>query len=584
MRAQSLERALPVIAGFIADRTGIEIVRGSRAATDNKVIFLPQRRCELDISEKDLVKTVAYLYHESGHMRHSNFNLSATTPIQRAITGPLEDIRIENLIMGEFPAARRYLSRLTEMLVQDTDGGASFPMLSGSETDAEIIQRYILYRLRHEALRQAPMKGVSENAIEVARNRLPATMLTRLDALMFQVTDCASEDEVFELSDAIISMIKEEQEKEEEKKRQEQQQQQQQQQPGQSDDDGTADDENHEADPDESGQPGSTSDETADSEAEDEATSSSTQSSGAGGGVVEENAAETLANILGMTESQVQEDIGEMLEAALNAAAVNEAQVGVSVSMPNNHKASLKSFDVDMARLRGNINAVRTKTLQWMSSVAEEDVVHSRSGMQIDSSRIWSSRLGGSIFVRTDEGIDLNAAVSIVIDRSGSMSSTIGQAAQAAVATMLAFDVPGLKTQVTVFPWYQDRDEGVSVIKRWEESPRQFAGRITHLTTDGGTPMAEAILFAASDIMRREESLKIIMVVTDGDPDDKTATRYVIERARESGITVVALGIGVDPSLVFTEKYAASINDVGALSSSMVRLVKTAFEDRKTLQ
>ena len=217
-----------------------------------------------------------------------------------------------------------------------------------------------------------------------------------------------------------------------------------------------------------------------------------------------------------------------------------------------------------------------------MSSVAEGEVSHSRSGMQIDSSRIWQGRFGGSIFVREDEGIDINAAVSIVIDRSGSMSHTIGHAAQAAVATMLAFDVPGLKTQVSVFPWYGgNRDEGVAVIKRWDESPKQLAGRVASLSTDGGTPMAEAILFAASDVVRREETLKIVMVVTDGDPNDREATKYIIDRARADGITVVGLGIGVDTSPVFDSRYAATITDIGELSASMVKLVKAAFEDNR---
>jgi hypothetical protein len=59
MRAQSLDRALPAIAGFIADRTGIQIIRGDRAMTDNKAIYLPKRRSEIDIIERDIVESVA---------------------------------------------------------------------------------------------------------------------------------------------------------------------------------------------------------------------------------------------------------------------------------------------------------------------------------------------------------------------------------------------------------------------------------------------------------------------------------------------------------------------------------------------
>ncbi len=609
MRAQSLDRALPAIAGFIADRTGIPIIRGDRAMTDNQAIYLPKRRSEIDLTERDLVESVAYLYHEAGHMLHSNFSLGATNPLQRAITGTLEDIRIEHLVIGKFPAARRYLSRLVGIVVEDgVDGQRGFPALDGSESEASILQRYMMYRLRHEVLRQEPIAELSAGAIKVAQQRLPAGMLTRLDALMFQVTDCANEDEVFELAAAIIEMIKEEKEKEQKQKRQQQQQQQQQsgqqggqqqqssgQQDGQGDDQqqGSSSGDPAEGD-EEGGQGGQQGQADQDSESGgqgsgqsgsskgEEGDASSQSARGAGGTGSGPDMEQALEQLLNMSDQDVEEDMGEMLQNAINAAANAEGYDGVHVPMPNIHKARLGAVPVDMAQLRASVNATRTRTLQWMSSVAEGEVSHSRSGMQIDSARIWQGRFGGSIFVREDEGIDINAAVSIVIDRSGSMSHTIGHAAQAAVATMLAFDVPGLKTQVSVFPWYGgNRDEGVAVIKRWDESPKQLAGRVASLSTAGGTPMAEAILFAASDVVRREETLKIVMVVTDGDPNDREATKYIIDRARADGITVVGLGIGVDTSPVFDSRYAATITDIGELSASMVKLVKAAFEDNR---
>lgn len=616
IRAQSLDRALPSIAGFIADRTGIPIIRGDRAMTDNKAIYLPRRRSEIDLTERDLVESVAYLYHEAGHMLHSNFKLAATNPLQRALTGTLEDIRIEHLVIGKFPAARRYLSRLVGMVVEDGVSGTSgFPALDGSESESAILQRYMRYRLRHEVLRQEPIAALSAGAIKVAEARLPHGMLTRLDALMFQVTDCTTEDDVFELADAIIAMIKEEKEKEQERKRQQQQQQQQsgnqasqsqaQQQgtqSGEQDDgqdanqqQGQSSGEEQEGD-EEGGQGGQQQGQSENSESgdgspsqsgssQDENCEASQQSGrGAGGaGSDEDGSEDALEQLLSMSEQDVQEDLGEMLRSALNAAASNEGYGGTCVPVPNVHKANLSSVPVNMAQLRASVNATRTRTLQWMSSAAEGDVSHAHSGMQIDSSRIWQSRLGGKIFIREDEGIDINAAVEIVIDRSGSMQHLIGSAAQAAVATMLAFDVPGLKTQVSVFPWYSSGDEGVAVVKRWDESPKQLAGRIQSLTTDGGTPMAEAILFASSDVIRREETLKIVLVVTDGEPNDRRATQHVIERARADGVTVVGLGIGIDVSPVFDTRYAATIANVGELSASMVKLVKAAFEDNRRI-
>ena len=607
MRAQSLERALPAIAGFIADRTGIPIIRSDRAATDDVAIYLPRRRSEIDMTEQELVRSVAFIYHEVGHMKHSNFKLAATNPLQRAITGVLEDIRIEHLVLGKYPAARRYLSRLVGMMVEDAaNGGAGFPPLDGSESEATILQRYMLYRLRKEVLRQAPIAAVATSVIAVANARFPRGMLTRLDALMFQVTNCTTEDDVFELADAIISMIKEEKEKEQERERQQQQQQSgdedaneqaQQQGPASGDQDdgrqqgqasGSDGDEDGEEGGQQQGQPGDSSKsgdagQSQSGSSQEENNAAFTQSGqGAGGSGSDDGMDAALDQLLNMSDQDVEEDLGEMLQNALNTAASNEGYGGACIQTPNVHKARLRTVPVDMAQLRASVNATRTRTLQWMSSVAEGEVVHSRSGVMIDSSRIWQGRFGGNIFIREDEGIDINAAVEIVIDRSGSMSHLIGQAAQAAVATMLAFDVPGLKTQVSVFPWYNSGDEGVAIVKGWDESPKQLAGRIASLTTEGGTPMAEAILFAASDVIRREETLKIVLVVTDGDPDCRETTKTVIERARADGVTVVGLGIGVNVAPVFDAQYAATITNIGELSASMVKLVKAAFEDNRS--
>jgi cobalamin biosynthesis protein CobT len=89
--------------------------------------------------------------------------------------------------------------------------------------------------------------------------------------------------------------------------------------------------------------------------------------------------------------------------------------------------------------------------------------------------------------------------------------------------------------------------------------------------------MAEAILFAASDILRRQETLRIVMVVTDGDPNELASTKEVIKTVRAAGVTVVGLGIGVDPSEVFGEPYSATLHDVAELSGAMVKLIKSSM-------
>ncbi|MCZ2112916.1 MAG: VWA domain-containing protein [Anaerolineae bacterium] len=586
IRAQSLERALPAITSFITERTNIPIVRADRAATDGNVIYLP-RLPELDLEERDVVKTVAWIYHENGHIKHSDFSLSGNTPLERAIAGVLEDIRIEGLVMRTFPAARRYLCRMVDILVEDGEAGkypCFKPALEGA-TEAEVLQYYMLYKLRHDVLSQRGVAPVLEPTAKVAEARFPVGMKTRLDALMYEVVNCESEREVFDLTAAIIKMIKEEKEKEEDKERERKQRESSSGAGNGQPQAGAGDPSQGESSGESGGETGEQGDtqSTANSSGEGGQQAGepeqSESSSGAGGNGA--GGAKALEELLSMVDDQVAQDVGEMLEQAINQAAAKAEWTRKSVAMPNVHPMKLRRSAVDMNKIRASINAIRTKTLNWMSSASETDKLHSRAGVMLDFSRLHAVPFGGDVFVRESEGIDLNAAVSVLIDRSGSMQSEIQQAAYAAMATMLAFDVPGIETQVSVFPTCVGGEEGVGVIKRWQEAPRDLASRIASLTTDGGTPMSEAMLWAAADLVRREETLRIVVVVTDGQPNNLESAKDVVARARADSIAVVGLGIGVDPSGVFGEKHSAALTDINELSGAMVKLIKASMAEAR---
>ena len=269
------------------------------------------------------------------------------------------------------------------------------------------------------------MEGIAKQAEAFARQRLPAGMMTRLTALMYQVTECASWKDVLELADAIIQMIQDEHEKEQ--KRAEQAAQQDAGQPP-SDVSGQQDSLSSQAggsgrqDVENGQEPGPAEQGGCAGDDEGEASQPAESTGGLGTG----SADQALERLLDTTDEDVPEDLGEMLRKALNGAAANDTWDGESIAMPNVHPARLPIRSVDMSGLRGSVNATRTRTLQWMSSVAEGEVSYSHAGMRIDSSRIWQGRFNGAIFCREMEGIDLNAAVSILIDRSGSMRDIIG--------------------------------------------------------------------------------------------------------------------------------------------------------------
>ena len=572
IRTESLERALPAIAGIIANRTGIKVVRGEKAATDGKVICLPKFN-DLSLTPTQVAKAVGLIYHEDGHILHSTFGSRLTQPVARSIENVLEDIRIEQKMMRTHPAARRYLNETVNAYVAAGLAGAErhcFAIRTEQDSEARILQAYMLYRLRHDVLRQQGVAPVLGPTAQAAKAKFSAGLMVRLDALMFEVSNCESTEDVQALSLEIVKMIKEEKEKQEEQRQQSQSSVPDAPQGAAGEGEG-----GNGAEPGSDSALGGLPSGVDDG---DEGGNSSQEgvAHGAGG-----TGSGDLDSLLDMGEDELDASLGEMLAQELGELAEEHDRNSTKVTMPNIHRFTLRNGTADIAALKASINAIRTKTLQWMASVTETDDQHAKAGLMLDFTRLSEARLGGDIFVSRTEGIDLNAAVSIVIDRSGSMSCTIQQAAQAAVAAMLAFDVPGIETQVAVFPAYGNingvYDEGVAVVKRWDEPPARLAGRIASLTTDGGTPMAEAVLFAAADIVHRPETLKLVMVVTDGDPDNVDATRAVIDRVRQSGISVVGLGIGVDPTAVFGDRFAAPLHDVRELSSAMVRLVKSSM-------
>lgn len=172
------------------------------------------------------------------------------------------------------------------------------------------------------------------------------------------------------------------------------------------------------------------------------------------------------------------------------------------------YRADIKPRPYDLDAIRAASNATRTKTLQWLSSLTDGDETHARSGMQIDPSRIWSGRFGGSIFLTADDGIDTSADIAIVVDRSTSMNRRIREAMKATVASVSAFQVPGIDTHVSVFPWMHNEDSGVAVIKGWNESLNVLSARPNLSVPQVVRRWLKQYCLQAIEIIRRPKALR----------------------------------------------------------------------------
>ena len=141
--------------------------------------------------------------------------------------------------------------------------------------------------------------------------------------------------------------------------------------------------------------------------------------------------------------------------------------------------------------------------------------------------------------VKHDHGHD----VDIVIDASGSMcGSSQYLAAKAAWCTWHAvFGLPDTTVRVTEFGGGSDHDVRELIPVRRSASFKEMCRRYEII---GSTPTHLGVLESVRSLLGRPGMNKLMLVVTDGSPDELDWTRQSLVSARKAGIEVVTIFIG----------------------------------------
>ncbi len=63
--------------------------------------------------------------------------------------------------------------------------------------------------------------------------------------------------------------------------------------------------------------------------------------------------------------------------------------------------------------------------------------------------------------------------------------------------------------------------------------------------------MAQALSYAAADLLACREDRRLVMVLTDGEPDDPPEVLRLLTLCRQTGIEAVGVGIGIDVRHLF---------------------------------
>ncbi|EGR7942964.1 VWA domain-containing protein [Vibrio vulnificus] len=542
-----LKNALPIVAAAYGEKFGVKVlIQGQDAFTDGERIVIPTAN-----PDDPHFQQIAwgYLAHEAAHIRHTNFDMvqkASSKPIRKALLNIIEDVRIENELAKDYPGTRRSISQVIEFMV-DTQQMCVPERLE----PASNLQAWLLFRLRCHFLGQKALTPLYQAVDERVRQLFPAAAMSRLSAMLTAVPSLASTGEVLKLVDAIVATLKEES------------------RPPQDESDADRGDD--------IGQDTSNESNNGSDSQTPEAASSATGDVAETGCSDNSDQADNLRQALETSAAQFETDTFAQVAEVLSEQA--EGHQGVTpLSLPQAEQAMLG--DEAILTLSASESAQIRARLRGMVQSSQDNRNHAkRHGLRVATHRLAASQAGESrLFIQRQPRIAPNAAVHLLVDISGSMGKPIGEgnrkyfhvANEAALALAMALEgIPGVVPAVSYFPGIHQE---VSIALLPKQSVRHRAACFDQKPR-GCTPMAQAMWFAANSLLAQKQKRKLMIVLTDGDPDDWAATHDIVDRCRRSGFEL--LGIGIQTRSV--EKFfpqSIVINDVKDLKRELFEVTQ----------
>lgn len=542
-----LKNALPIVAAAYGEKFGVKVlIQGQDAFTDGERIVIPTANPD-DPHYQQIAW--GYLAHEAAHIRHTNFDMvqkASSKPIRKALLNIIEDVRIENELAKDYPGTRRSISQVIEYMV-DTQQMSVPEQLE----PASNLQAWLLFRLRCHFLGQKALTPLYQAVDERVRQLFPAAAMSRLSAMLTAVPSLGSTGEVLKLVDAIVAMLEEES------------------RPPQDESDADGGDD--------IGQDASNDSNNSSDSQTPETDSSATGDVAETGDSDHSDQADNLRQALEASAAQFEPDTFAQVAEVLSEQA--EGHQGVTpLSLPQAEQAMLG--DEAILTLSASESAQIRARLRGMVQSSQDNRNHAkRHGLRVATHRLAASQAGESrLFIQRQPRIAPNAAVHLLVDISGSMGKPIGEgnrkyfhvANEAALALAMALEgIPGVVPAVSYFPGIHQE---VSIALLPKQSVRHRAACFDQKPR-GCTPMAQAMWFAANSLLAQKQKRKLMIVLTDGDPDDWAATHDIVDRCRRSGFEL--LGIGIQTRSV--EKFfpqSIVINDVKDLKRELFEVTQ----------
>ena len=609
VQMSTLTNALPIVAAAYGRKFGVQVqVGGSQACTNGKLIQIPALT---DDPEAKLL-AFGYVTHEAGHLRHTDFAVwPPTSPVGVFIEGVIEDVRIENALLQDYPGSRVTMDAVMTALIKRQQ---LVPVTEADEP-TDVLCNGFLALARYHFRGQKELAVHAQTAESIMRAKFTARFVNRLRGLMTEINGLQSTADSKALALQILELMNEESQPQPPAAQQTGEGQEQQppdanasgqgHQPAT--DSGTGNDQDssqqeqgqkggsesankpetvhqdndqaqgaegagkpekgHQDSPnDNSGeqdQPGNAGQPGAQEQADDGGQAGNPGQEGAG--------RSALRSTLSAGTDDLPKDVFATVAELLNA-----AQMHTPTLLP-----TLVPFQGDHAQGSRMLNQVRDHsahlTARLQGLVQAQRLTKNRTtkqGRVLDPNRLHRVAVNDArIFARKEHKQQPNTALHLLVDLSYSMRYGRDRTAlEAGMALAMALEnIPGVTQAITAFPGHLgDGDQVVKLLGHGERVADQV-GRFVQ-EGRGSTPMTGALWFAAADLLARTEPRKVILALTDGEPNHLPSAKDMIKKARQEGIEVIGIGIQQDVRGLFP--VAITIHDVGDLKRELFRIAE----------
>ena len=614
------------MASILADKYGVQVeIGGDNAMTDGDTIYLPNlpQHC----SNEFIGLLRGFLYHESAHIRYSDFELlenTALTDFEKYVWNSIEDWRIEKKLSEHFSGCKANFHWLIHYVF--CKGGKR-----NKKSLKDNLADWLLLKVRSWDVVKLEKQV---NIIETLINNECPKLLQELGALLFEVQNkCESSKDAFIYTKAIVACI------EKYISNLAGTEISQSQQPG-----NTAKREGENVTEEQATANGDTSS-TSKSDGNDtsvttsngndtttESSSTSTECSDSRGKGENSHATEgnksgvlsasrtsnalkqssiitNLRDLLDSYGTSLPTAIGELTGELIERTKETKAALQIKVAtLGIKNCSSLGAMQIQRAlRISASLKARLQGLLQAQNLVRFAPASHGK----INRNRLHGVAVSDSrVFLQQQLRQATNTSIHILLDTSGSMRGKIDVACETCFSLVNSLNATkGINVAVSAFParlgdtahsthkhnsaragkgkQAKNKHSKITnehakkyvfpVMKHGEKIHRNF-----QLTAEGGTPLTESLWWLIPNLLKQKEPRKIILIITDGEPDQMESAVHAIESAEKIGVEVY--GIGIPPCHVenlFTNSGGSSkcitIENINMLPQAMFGLLQRAL-------